>query len=261
MIGKEWRFPVVIIGLFALELAGTVAALALFGIATPDLYRTLLWQDGYQNGFNSSPLQILFAYANYRPIPRTPLVWSQFLTHYNVFIAVSSMFILLLKVVLNVMHLFRPIYSLISHAILCVLWAVSVYGQAGPDYSDPKNPSSVAWYVSKSCNVTFNASNKHYCEMAKGTFAVSCIMLSIFALHLLLAIHSLFPTAEARARRARKPSSAKRSSDSELTVDQRWELENPHITPAAPSDPTPITPRTRAFNTLSGIIPLQSMKK
>ena len=63
--------------MFAVEFAGTVASLALFGIASPDLYRTGLWKDGGLNGFNSDPDEILYAYANYRPIPKIPLVWSQ----------------------------------------------------------------------------------------------------------------------------------------------------------------------------------------
>jgi hypothetical protein len=59
-----------------LELLDTVATLALFGVASPNQYRTAMWQIGSDNGFNSSPNQILYAYANYRPIPKTPMVWS-----------------------------------------------------------------------------------------------------------------------------------------------------------------------------------------
>jgi hypothetical protein len=59
-----------------LELGGSVAALALFGIAEPNLFRTKLWQIGSDNGFNSSPKQILYAYANHRPIPSIPFVWT-----------------------------------------------------------------------------------------------------------------------------------------------------------------------------------------
>jgi hypothetical protein len=54
-----------------------VAGLALFGIADPDLYRTRLWTVGGNYGFNSSPTEILYAYANHRPIPTIPFVWSQ----------------------------------------------------------------------------------------------------------------------------------------------------------------------------------------
>jgi hypothetical protein len=76
-ISRKWKMPKVLYALFFIELAGTVAALALFGIADPNLFRTALWQIGADNGFNSSPNVILFAYANYRPIPKIPFVWSQ----------------------------------------------------------------------------------------------------------------------------------------------------------------------------------------
>lgn len=74
---RKWKFPKVIIWLNVIELAGTVAALVMFGIADPDLYRTNLWQIGYDNGFNSSPDEVLYAYANYRPLPKIAFVWSQ----------------------------------------------------------------------------------------------------------------------------------------------------------------------------------------
>lgn len=74
---RKWRFPKVIIWLNVIELAGSIAALVLIGIADPDLYRTNLWQIGYNNGFNSSPDEVLYAYANYRPVPKIPFVWSQ----------------------------------------------------------------------------------------------------------------------------------------------------------------------------------------
>jgi hypothetical protein len=67
----------VLIALMVVELAGTVPALALFGIASPNLYRSQMWQIGYQNGFNSDPREILYAYANQVPLPKIPLVWSQ----------------------------------------------------------------------------------------------------------------------------------------------------------------------------------------
>lgn len=62
-------------GLVLVELSLTVALLTLTGIAAPNLYRTRLWQDGADNGFNSSPLTGLYAAANYRPYT-TPRVWS-----------------------------------------------------------------------------------------------------------------------------------------------------------------------------------------
>ncbi len=73
---RQWRWPRFLILLMVLELGGTVAALVMFGIADPDLYRTKMWQVGYDNGFNSSPSAVLYAYANHRPIPKIPFVWS-----------------------------------------------------------------------------------------------------------------------------------------------------------------------------------------
>jgi hypothetical protein len=112
---NKWPFYVLVV----IEFPFTVALLALFGIADPDLYRTLLWQDGANNGFNSNPNAALYAAANYRPYT-TPKVWSQLyvppltlcarsipahviisITNYNVVIVVLSMFIMLAKVCVN----------------------------------------------------------------------------------------------------------------------------------------------------------------
>lgn len=75
-IPRKWKTPRAIIPLFVVELCIEIAALALYGIAQPDLYRTRLWQEGSDHGWNSSPSEIIYAYANYRPIS-TPLPWSQ----------------------------------------------------------------------------------------------------------------------------------------------------------------------------------------
>lgn len=66
------------LALLLLEFPITVAALTLFALAQPDTYRQLLWQDGSDNGFNSSPDEILYSYANHdRSQLKVPLVWSQ----------------------------------------------------------------------------------------------------------------------------------------------------------------------------------------
>ena len=75
-IPRQWRTPRTIYVLFSIELALSVAALALYGIAQPDLYRSRLWQEGSDHGWASNPDEIVYAYANYKPIP-VPLVWSQ----------------------------------------------------------------------------------------------------------------------------------------------------------------------------------------
>jgi hypothetical protein len=75
-----------------------------------------------------------------------------------------------------VLHVWYPILGTIVNAIITALWIVSIYGQAGPDHMDPEFPSSTAWYVTKSCDLAAASGNKHYCLMAKGTFAITVIM-------------------------------------------------------------------------------------
>ena len=74
-IPRRWRTPKTMLYLFALELALTVAALALFGIAAPDLYRTKLWKEGSDHGWNSNPNKIFYDFANYRPV-HYPVPWA-----------------------------------------------------------------------------------------------------------------------------------------------------------------------------------------
>jgi hypothetical protein len=87
------------------------------------------------------------------------------------------MFILLVKGVTFVMHMWYPLLSFILNAALTALWAFSIYCQAGPDYSDPAHPMPVAWYIVKSCSVASPSGNYTNCMMAKGAFATTCIML------------------------------------------------------------------------------------
>jgi hypothetical protein len=67
-VNLQWRWKKLFYAMVIIELPFTVAALALFGIADPDLYRTQLWQEGANHGWNSDPIEILYSYANYRPI-------------------------------------------------------------------------------------------------------------------------------------------------------------------------------------------------
>lgn len=64
------------VALLIIEFPLTVAALTLFGIADPNTYRTKLWQNGADIGYNSAPDERLYALANYRSYT-TPIIWSQ----------------------------------------------------------------------------------------------------------------------------------------------------------------------------------------
>ncbi|KFX97132.1 hypothetical protein O988_05013 [Pseudogymnoascus sp. VKM F-3808] len=254
-ISRKWRYFWVMIGFMVAELAGTIATLTLFGIASPDAYRTQLWKLGGELGFNSSPDQILYAYANYRPIPKTPIIWSGFITNYNIIISVLSMFILLAKVVLFIMHMWIPLVSVIINVVLTALWCFSAYGQAGPDKSDPEHPSSVAWYIAKSCSVAEPSGNGHNCQMAKGSFAATIFMIAIFTFNIVLGVWSMFPTKEAKeARKNAKEEEMSSPSSPENTREKLWELRN--MQQPAPTF-QPYTPRTLAFNTLDRQLPLR----
>jgi len=252
---RQWRWPKVFVAFLILELAGTVPVLVLFAIADPDAFRTELWQIGFDNGFNSSPSQILYAYANYQPIPSTPLVWSQFITTFNVVVSVLSMFILLVKLVMFIFHIWYPVLSVVVNATLVALWVVSIYGQAGPDYSDPQHPSPVAWYIAKSCVYAEPSGNLHNCEIAKGTFAVTCIMMVVFLANLILGILSLIPTKAQREARKVELDEFNESPSSDHSGEKLWEMKS--VPGVASSVKQPFTPRTLAFNTLDRQLPLR----
>jgi hypothetical protein len=99
------------------------------------------------------------------------------ITSFNVVVSVFSMFMLLVKLVMFVMHIWIPLLSCIVNVVLIALWTVSIYGQAGPDYSDPQHPSPSAWYVTKSCSYASASGYYGYCMQAKGAFAATCLML------------------------------------------------------------------------------------
>jgi hypothetical protein len=73
-IPKSWRLHSVLWALVLFEFPLTVANLALFGIASPNLYRSILRNEGAKMGFNSDDKTELYAAANHRPV-NTPVVW------------------------------------------------------------------------------------------------------------------------------------------------------------------------------------------
>lgn len=99
------------------------------------------------------------------------------LTDFNVAIAVLSLFLLLTKLIAFIMHVWYPILAMFINIALLALYATSIAGQAGSDYLDPDHPSPIAWYIAKPCTVAANQTIQGYCKLAKGSFAVACIML------------------------------------------------------------------------------------
>jgi hypothetical protein len=188
------------------------------------------------------------------------------MTQYNLVIGVLCTFFYLIKCTLFLMHVFFPILSLPLHMALMALWAFSIYVQTAPDTIDPKRQNKGApWYITKNCNIVEDDNVRAYCMQAKSAFAVSVIMLVIYAVFILLSVYSLIPTREAKhayqtrvaEKRAEKEKWANSPSDNEMTADEQWqhmwELQQLPRTPGtAGGMKSPMTPRTRAFQELGG---------
>jgi hypothetical protein len=101
------------------------------------------------------------------------------MTQFNVVISVLSMFILLVKSMMFVLSTFIPLLSVVIHAILIAIYAVSVRNQATPDLSNTKVPNlsrNLPWYLSKGCSYA-TEKNKGYCMQARASFATTIVML------------------------------------------------------------------------------------
>jgi hypothetical protein len=163
--------------LMLFELAGLVPCLVIFGIAQPDLYRSDLWRIGFLNKLNSNPNMILYAYANHRPLPNIPLVWSRTLTDFNVAISVVSLFFLLAKLIAFIMRGWFPIIAIFVNISLVALYTVSTYGQIGPDYADSRYPAPAAWYLRYGCDMAKPFGSYKSCQIAQASLGITVYML------------------------------------------------------------------------------------
>lgn len=101
------------------------------------------------------------------------------MTIFNVVISVLSMFIMLLKSIMFVLHTWIPLLSAVVHAALVALYAVSVRNQSASDMSDPDKPSpGLPWYLSKGCGYATKA-NYSYCMQARASYALTIVMMYV----------------------------------------------------------------------------------
>ena len=169
-----------------------------------------------------------------------------------------------------ILHVFPPILSVIVHAILIALYAVSISYQAGSDTSDPKHPQTgPPWYITKSCSVTHSKSNIGYCKQAKAAFACTVVAIGLFFIYFCFAVWSCFPSKQQREyynekaekARLRKEAKARAMAEYEAAESARKSLQ-PEFSFSRPksagttgglkSPNPPVTPRTLAFNKLGG---------
>ncbi|KAI2822736.1 hypothetical protein CBS147343_9972 [Aspergillus niger] len=197
----KWRNHNLMYIFMIIELPLTIIILTLTGIASHDLYRTKLWQDGADNGFNSSPNDRLYAAANHRPF-KTPIVWSSFITEYNLVLGILSVFVWITKIPVHILHMLTPPLSAFVHAGLIAVYIYSVRYQAGPDMSDPEHPQPGApWYISKKCSVAAVKTDVHYCMQAKALFAFSIILILYYVVVLGVSLQNCVMTKEERQER------------------------------------------------------------
>ncbi|KAK8231650.1 hypothetical protein HDK77DRAFT_68212 [Phyllosticta capitalensis] len=241
-VSPTWRTKKTMFVLMAIEFPLVVAILTLFGIAHPNTYRTKLWQEGADLGYNSAPNVILYAMANYKPV-KTPLVWSSHLTSFNLVISVLQTFILICKATMLFVNTFYPMLSLLVHCFLLALYSYSAHGQTGHDTLDPRRQSTgLPWYIKESCDIASTSSLKGYCLQAKSCFVVTVLVLVLFCVYILLSCYSLIPTtaqrehyeAQQAEKRERKSAIAKLQAEidaeakayaeeaSHMSVEQYW---------------------------------------
>ena len=169
------------------------------------------------------------------------------------------MFLLLVKSIMYMLHVWPPVLSTAVHAVLIALYTVSVYYQASSDNSDPEHPSNgPVWYITKNCNVAHDPKHVHYCSQAKAAFAATCGTLGIFVIYFGFAVWSCFPSKSQREeydekKRAREEKWARlERMHEEATAAQTPALAPVPDTPGPQRGLNPMTPRTLAFNKLGG---------
>ncbi|KAB8079186.1 hypothetical protein BDV29DRAFT_100265 [Aspergillus leporis] len=227
---RNWRNHNLFYILMALELPFTIVILTFTGIASHDLYRTKLWQDGANNGFNSSPDEVVYAAANYRPY-KVPMVWGSFITDYNLVLGVLSTFLLITKAPIHVLRIFYPPLSVFVHVGLFIVYIVSARYQAGPDMSDAKHPQpGPPWYLTKSCSVASNKDNIGYCKQSKVLFAFTIIIIVLYFVEIVVSIHSCFLTKEEKAERDERWEEKRTMKDYEDMI-----LKSPRVFPMTPA--------------------------
>jgi Ca2+/Na+ antiporter len=180
------------------------------------------------------------------------------ITNYNVVIVVLSMFLMLVKSIMYMLHVWPPVLSALVHAALIALYTVSVYYQASSDNSDPEHPSNgPVWYITKNCNVASNPKNVHYCTQAKAAFAATVAALGIFVIYFGFSVFSMIPSKAhreevAERRRAREEKWSKLEALHEEAKGPDHSSVPVPDTPGPQKGLNPMTPRTLAFNKLGG---------
>ncbi|KAM0516347.1 hypothetical protein ACHAPE_005494 [Trichoderma viride] len=241
--------------LMLVEFVGLIPLLVITALSQPNLYRTALWQIGWDHRLNSNPAIILYAYANHTNQPKLAFIWSQKLTDFNVALAVISLFFLLSKLIAVIMRVWYPIVSVTSSIALVVLYSVSTYGQVGPDYTDPRYPAPAAWYFRYGCDMAKPYGQYTNCQIAQSSLFITLYMLTVYLLLLGFSLYSMWPN-------HLNDLDTDEDEDDEEPVKEGRSIEMGGLKEMGMRQPmasgaVPFTPRTHAFHILDRKLPLR----
>ncbi|KAM6525501.1 hypothetical protein FALCPG4_011040 [Fusarium falciforme] len=172
------------LSLLLVELTIALMAVILFGLAYPDRFRSRLWENGGEEGWNSNPNTRIYFYANHRVPPEVPYLWQQRLTESNFGIAILGMFVFFARALLSHYDYLSRYISAFYDLLLLWLWSLSLTNQASGDLSDPEHPSPRPWYLTRSCSFAWDK-NRGYCRIAQASFAVSILAAVLYGARLL----------------------------------------------------------------------------
>ncbi|KAL3291637.1 hypothetical protein RB213_008670 [Colletotrichum asianum] len=168
------RLPVAL--LLCLESVVVLGALALFGIAYPDRFRSRLWRNGGEEGWCSNPRLRIYFYANYEEPPEMPRIWSQHLTTFNAATAVLSLAVLFARTTIAALRYDARWTNTAYDAVLAGLWAWSAAAQGGADLTEHLMPRP--WCLVRGCEEAWRG-NRSWCRIAKWEYGWA-IMAAIF---------------------------------------------------------------------------------
>ncbi|KAM0074307.1 hypothetical protein ACKRZS_013623 [Fusarium odoratissimum] len=166
------------------ELAISITAVTLFSLMYPVGFRSRLWENGGEQGWNSNPNKRIYYYANHQEPPEVPLIWSQRLYTSNLAIAILGIVVFFARTAMSHLRYLPRYVSNIYDTILLALWAVSIAGQTSSDFTDPEHPSPHPWYLTRGCSAAWDKT-QGYCQIAQASFAMSVIAAILYGARLI----------------------------------------------------------------------------
>ncbi|KAF2628231.1 hypothetical protein BU25DRAFT_458074 [Macroventuria anomochaeta] len=157
------------------EFVLATSLLAIFASAYPDRFRTALWRDGGNKGWNSDPSYRTYLYANYKEIPPMPLIWDERSTQYSLCVAIITMVLWFVRLCIRGRTLDvygAAVSNVLYDIILMALWSYSAVIQSSGDSSDPKHISLRPWYLEHGCSEA-RSRNRAACQAAKASFGLA----------------------------------------------------------------------------------------